>query len=115
MAHRGIPKRSLEVNPDWNPDVFKAALQRGDRSLKRILKDHATATTGWQGLYSDTCRWRKMDPDLQRLIDQNAKVLNPDKKQLGGEDNFPIVFIRQIKAAIPTPPAIIMIFLFEPS
>lgn len=83
MAYRGVPKRSLSVDPLWNIDVLKAELAEKKRSLRNILKSHATATTGWQGLYNDTHRWRKMDPDLQRLINDNAQALGGAKPHGG--------------------------------
>lgn len=87
MSYRRAPRRELKTNKHWNPDVLRDALRKHDRSLKQILKDISSlpsVPTGWQGLYNDTCRWRAMDPDLQRLIDENAAALNPDKKQPGG-------------------------------
>jgi len=87
MSQRTAPKRSAKVNADWNVDVLRAELSEKKRSLREILRSHATATTGWQGLYNDTCRWRKMDPDLQRLIDDNAKALGTAKRHGGRKRN----------------------------
>jgi hypothetical protein len=79
MAWAKAPKRSLVFDPNWNLELLKKELLVHDRSLRKILKDHATETTGWRGLYNDVRRWREMDPDLQRLIDENVVAMDNRK------------------------------------
>jgi len=74
MSHRAAPKNRKDVNPDWNVDTFRREVEKG-RGVLEICRSYATASTGWQGLYNDTRRWRSMDPDLQKLIDDNIKAM----------------------------------------
>ena len=73
-GRRAIPKRK-DVNPLWNIEALKRDLTNHVGSLRAILRSYATASTGWQGLYNDVATWRDMDPDLQKLIDQNVQAM----------------------------------------
>lgn len=84
MSFRKAPKNRKNVNPDWNLEALKRDLTNHVGSLKSILISYATASTGWQGLYNDVARWREMDPDLQRMIDENLAALGGKTEKLKG-------------------------------
>jgi len=73
-SRRPLPRRK-DVNPLWNIEALKRDLTAHVGSLSAILRSYATASTGWRGLYNDVATWRDMDPDLQKLIDQNVQAM----------------------------------------
>lgn len=75
------PKNRKTPNPLWGVDTFKQELKNGG-GITEICKSYATANTGWQGLYNDVRRWRSMDPDLQKLIDDNIKAMGRDPEKV---------------------------------
>ena len=77
MSGWAEPKHRKSPNPLWGIDTFKQELSNGG-GITEICKSYATAHTGWQGLYNDVRRWRTMDPDLQKLIDDNIKAMGRD-------------------------------------
>jgi len=75
------PKNRKTPNPLWGVDTFKQELKNGG-GITEICKSYATANTGWQGLYNDVRRWRSMDSDLQKLIDDNIKAMGRDPEKV---------------------------------
>lgn len=77
MAQYTEPKKRINAHPLWGVDTFKQEIAKMDgRSLRAILEQYATESTGWRGLYNDVRRWRHMDPDLQKMIDDHIKSPN---------------------------------------
>lgn len=83
MAYTATPKRALEWDPSWNQEVLTKELQKKDRSLRAILRERSTEDVGWQGLYRDVCRWRKLNPKLDALIKEHSKEVS-NKTHAGG-------------------------------
>lgn len=83
MASLKEPVRAHRDWKRWNVEALKLALRDKNRTLKSILNEYATASTGWRGLYNDVTRWRKMDPDLERMIKENT-VVTSKSQGVGG-------------------------------
>lgn len=85
MAQYTEPANRKNVNPLWGPEALSREIAKKDgRSLKAILEQYATESTGWRGLYNDVRRWRRMDPDLQKMIDDHVQATAPSKKRGSG-------------------------------
>lgn len=63
----------------WGRELIKERLRPKKESLRSILISLSSPECGWRGLYADVVRWRADDPELDTLIKDNAKALNPGR------------------------------------
>lgn len=83
MAYIATPRRSRKWNTRWNPDVLKGELRKKDRSILQICRDYSTRKLGWQAFYGDIQRWRKVDMELAKLIEEHKDSVMGDSRGRG--------------------------------
>lgn len=83
MAYIAVPKRSRKWSARWNIDLLKEELRKKDRSILQICRDYSTQKLGWQAFYGDIQRWRKVDMELARLLEEHKDSVSGDSRGKG--------------------------------